>query len=717
MFEAGPVIPVMKTNFDDKRSIIDANRHKRRIRVLICIGLAAGTFAAYEPIRYNGFVNYDDKVYITQNPDVNSGITRQSLERAFTQSHLYTWHPLTTLSHILDCQFFGLNPLWPHIESVAFHTVNAMLLFLILSNITGTIWPGAFVAAVFALHPLQVESVAWAAERKTVLSGLFWFLTIAAYIWYARKPVLGRYILVLLAFCLGIMSKPDIVTLPLVLLLLDYWPLDRLKWRQSAAGVSKKPGQKLSVGWLIIEKVPMLALSMMLSVMTYTAQQHGKILATLERMPLEYRIANMFLSYMKYIGKVIWPSRLASFYPHSRAGFSDVFVIICAVLFVLITILCIYMGRRRKYIAAGWLWYAGTLVPMIGLVQLAEQAMANRYMYISMLGLLIIVALLVSEFVAARPGLKKPAAVLAAVVLFLCVILTRTQVRHWRNSLTLFEYTLAVTKNNAPTENNYGYALAEAGRLDEAAAHFANAIRLVPQSFEAWNNLGKVYLRQGKVNEAVECFNELVNRGQATAEVHYNLASLLVRQKKYDDALKHLETVLATDPNDVHAQSTMAVTLMMAGRPEESIACFNKYLQQDETSAELHYNMAVALTMQKNYADAIKHFARTLELEPKNIGALNGLARLTGATGNISAKEADRAIGYAMRACELTGYRNPNMLDTLAIAYAAAGKFAEAKATALKALSAAQAAGKRDLAREIEARLQLYQKAVPYRLK
>ncbi len=305
-----------------------------------------------------------------------------------------------------DCQLFGLNPTGHHLVSVAIHIANALLVFGIFRSLGGAIWLSAFIAGVFALHPIQVESVAWAAERKTVLSGLFWLLTMAAYIRYARQPRLGRYLLVLAVFGLCIMTKPVVVTLPFALLLLDYWPLERVKWGHQAETADAKRIRK-SPGWLIAEKIPLLAMSAYLSGMTFIAQQGGGIVPTLERLPLDYRVANMFLSYIKYIGKMIWPSGLAVCYPHPRA---DTFR--CSrsdmhdTVYTADGILSIYAGRRRKYAAVGWLWYVGTLVPVIGLVQAGAQGMANRYMYIPMLGLLIIIGWAVRDFTAGRPRAK-----------------------------------------------------------------------------------------------------------------------------------------------------------------------------------------------------------------------------------------------------------------------------------------------------------------------
>jgi hypothetical protein len=345
----------------------------RRVLFLISAGLVAAIAIAYEPMRHNGFVDYDDTEYITKNPNVTGGITCDSVIWAFTKTHAANWHPLTWLSHMLDCELFGLDPLGHHLVSLMFHIANTLLLFRILNSVTGATWASAFAAAVFALHPFQVESVVWASERKTVISGLFWLLTIAAYIHYTRQPRLRRYLLVLLVFGLCIMTKPVVVTLPLVLLLLDYWPLERLNRGSPPAG------KTVPLSRLFIEKIPLLVLSAILSVMTIIAQRSGGVLIELEKMPLDYRIANMFVSYIRYIYKMIWPSEMAVLYPLPPLNLLKTTVVVCTLLFVLMSVLSIYIGRRRRYAAVGWLWYVGTLVPMVGLVQVGSQAMADRY--------------------------------------------------------------------------------------------------------------------------------------------------------------------------------------------------------------------------------------------------------------------------------------------------------------------------------------------------
>jgi Tfp pilus assembly protein PilF len=578
---------------------------KNKILLLISAGLVIATLIAYEPIRHNGFVGYDDDGYITKNPDISGGITGSSSIQTLTQFHSYMWHPLTTFSHKLDCEFFGLNPKRHHFVSVLIHTLNATLLLWILVKITGSAWASAFAAGIFALHPLQVESIAWAAERKTILSGLFWLLTIFVYIWYTKKPGIRRYILVFAIFGLCIMTKPVVVTLPFALLLLDYWPLNRLSIGNNK---SKIGNWKLA----IIEKIPLLALSIILSVITVIAQKSGGAIAQTDAVPLAARIANMFVSYISYIGKLFVPAGLSVFYPYSIKSFKDTKVIICIVLFLLITAICLYAGQRRKYAAVGWLWFAGTLIPVIGIVQAGAQAMANRYMYIPMLGLLIIISFSVKEIIANYPVLKNVAAVSVAAILFIAVILTRMQVKHWENDLTLFGYALEVTDKNYLAESNYGMALAEKHRLSEAEAHIKKAIQISPKFDEAYSNLGTVYIQMGRIDKAV------------------------------------------------------------------------------------------------------KNLTKAIELKSDNTKALNNYAWLLATQKEVSAEDASKSVELASRACELTKNKDAELLDTLAVAYAAAGRFTEAIRTSDQAVIVAKTTGQEKLVDEIQNRIKLYRAGQRY---
>jgi Tfp pilus assembly protein PilF len=540
---------------------------KRQVLFLISAALVAATLVAYEPIRHNDFINYDDNRYITENPNVMKGITRDSVIWAFTHPHFHMWHPLTTLSHMLDCQLFGLNPFWHHLVNLLLHIVNVLLLFWILTNLTDSMWPSAFVAAVFALHPLQVESVAWAAERKTVLSGLFWFLTIAVYIWYTKRPRTGRYILLFAAYALCIMTKPIVVTLPLVLLLLDYWPLRRVKWEHhiETLPLGESDRQGISAGRLIIEKIPLLALSAILSVITFTAQQRGGVVTPLQVWPLHMRVINALGCYFNYIVKMLYPKDLAVLYPLPERMTIDA----AALAVISVVVLLALWGRGRRWLVVGLLWYLGTLVPVSGLVQAGPQIMADRYTYLPSIGVFLIIAWGAVEIFSKIRYSRVILSSGAAAALIAMVLLTRIQVSYWRDSPTLFEQTLAVTKNNYIIHNNYGAYFFLQRQYDEAIRHFKEATRICPAHLTARQNLCLALLAQGKLDEAITCLTEALQERNdwpnmeemynklgcayeqkgnlALAEINYrkalmlkpdyeiarnNLASLLARQNK-----------------------------------------------------------------------------------------------------------------------------------------------------------------------------------------
>ncbi len=474
--------------------------------LLIYLVLAVTTIIAYEPLRHNEFVDYDDYHYITENPYVKAGITYKSVVWAFTTIHSANWHPLTWLSHMLDYELFGLNPLWHHLTNLLFHIANTLLLFWILKRATGAVWRSGFVAAAFALHPLHVESVAWAAERKDVLSSLFWMLTIAAYVWYTERRGIKRYLLIVLFFSSGLLAKPMLVTLPFVLLLLDYWPLGRFSFsRQPKLG--NTDGAGFPVARLIAEKIPLFVLAATSSVVTYIVQQSW---GAMGRLPLNFRIVNALISYVRYIGKVIYPNHLAVLYPYSY-GSSLIWQLITSLLVLaVVSAGIIYTARRRGYLIAGWLWYLGTLVPVIGLVQVGEQAMADRYTYLPSIGIFIMISWGVAELAVRWRYRRIGLGILAGTVLVILLICARLQVGHWRNSFTLFEHTLAATKNNCVIHNNYGNTLQKGGQLDKAVWHIKEALRIKPQYYEAHNNLGNLYFMQGKIKQAFACWNKVL---------------------------------------------------------------------------------------------------------------------------------------------------------------------------------------------------------------
>jgi hypothetical protein len=451
--------------------------------ISVCMVLVLTTIIAYEPVRHNDFVTYDDDTYVTENPNVNKGISRESILWAFTTLHASNWHPLTWISHMLDCELFGLNPFWHHLTNLLLHIANTIMLFWILKKISGAIWPSAFVAAAFALHPLHVESVAWIAERKDVLSVFFWMLTMIAYVRYAERPDIGRYLLVVLAFCLGLLSKPMLVTLPFVLLLLDYWPLERLQLSQPkkdkiySKSKSAKSSYQSAPWWLLImEKIPLLVLSVVSSIITLIAQQ--KPMAPLEMAPLGFRISNALLSYISYVGKIFYPSHLAVLYPLNRIPSWQ--GVVCFTILFAISMLVVV--SRRGYLIVGWLWYLGTLVPVIGIVQVGLQSMADRYTYLPSIGIFLIAAWGSEEIFS---KIRYSRAILtsgAAAVLIVMVLMTRTQLGYWKDKFTLYERAIAVTENNSVMLNNLAWLLATVG--DTSSQDANKAIKFAERACE-----------------------------------------------------------------------------------------------------------------------------------------------------------------------------------------------------------------------------------------
>ncbi|MGD0077094.1 MAG: tetratricopeptide repeat protein [Sedimentisphaerales bacterium] len=605
-----------KTNPDEYRLVSeDKKRQIRQLKTAIYICLLLSTLVAYEPVRHNDFVLYDDYANVAKNPHVNNGITRQSVIWAFTNTYLSNWYPLTWLSHMLDFEIFGSDPAGHHLTSVLIHTVSSLLLFMLLFRMTAAIWPSAFAAAVFALHPLHVESVAWVAERKDVLSGLFWIATMLAYVYYAERPSFSRYTLVLTAFVMGIMSKPMVVTLPFVLLLLDYWPLERF-------GMRKKEDtfQKTSAKRLIAEKIPLFAMSAILSIVTFIAQKHSGAVSTLENVSIDYRVANTFISYIRYIQKTVWPSKLAVIYPLQGAVSSWDMGLVCAIAFILITSLSIYIGRRRKYILVGWLWYVGTLVPVIGLVHVGSQAMADRYMYLPMAGLLIIAGWGLKDFVGNRRPWKVALAVLAGAILLFAIILTRIQVRYWQNSITLFEHTLKVTTNNSVAEDNYGNALIDAGKADEGLLHLRNGVRISPSAFLSRIELARALLHLGKYKESVECFNALTNYKEVSAEVFGDLGTAQMQLGRYEQAIENLNKAIQMDSKNTEMINNLGWVLA---------TCENASLRNPDK----------AIALAKRACELTKY---------KNASPLDTLAAAYAAAGSF-----DKAVIIAQQAIDI----------------------------------------------------------------
>jgi hypothetical protein len=508
----------------------------RRTRLLLALALAVATLGTFAHVCANDFVNYDDDVYVTSNLSVLGGLTPEGTAWAFTSTRSNHWHPLTWLSLQLDAELYGEAPWGYHLTNLLLHTANVLLLFLVWSAMTNAVWRSAAVAAFFALHPLHVESVAWVTERKDVLSTLFWLLTMAAYVRYARKPGVRRYLAILAAFALGLMAKSMLVTLPGVLLLLDYWPLRRFSFAPPAPASPEEPAPFVpgSVLRLVGEKVPLFLLALGSAVASLTARHLGGGLRSGQYLDLGDRVGYVVLALVSYLGKTFYPASLAVFYPLRREGILIGEATLAAALLVLLSLLALGLARRKPWVTVGWFWYLGTLLPVSGLVQVGSYALADRYTYIPLIGIFVLLVWGLADLVPVRWH-QRVLAPLTVVLLLVCMTMTWQQVRVWRNSVSLWEHTLAITSDNFLAQTNLGTALLGQGRREEAREHLAEAARLRPDLALAHLNLGRVELAEGRVEEAIAAFQRAVDLEPQASRFRLELERARAVQRRKED--------------------------------------------------------------------------------------------------------------------------------------------------------------------------------------
>jgi tetratricopeptide (TPR) repeat protein len=691
-----------------------ATRRRLKESLAVCLLLAIATLGLYWPVTRHEFVNYDDTDYVTQNAHVQAGLSSRSIAWVWTSDVARNWHPLTMLSHMLDCQLFGLRPGWHHFTNVLFHVANTLLLFLLLQRMTGAFWRSAWVAALFAFHPLHVESVAWVAERKDVLSTLCFLLTVWAYAEYVRQstahgprstlrnpkpgvaagPATKRaprttqhashftfavspfYLLSLLFFALGLMSKPMLVTLPFVLLLLDYWPLNRVRnaecgVRNAGQVASQAPRTTLrALLGLIPEKVPFLLLGAASCVITFLVQRKGGAVLDVGNFPLPARIANALMSYVRYLGKMVWPEGLAALYVR-KAPWPAWELGLAAVFLIAVTVAAYRFSRRSPYLPVGWFWYLGTLVPVIGLVQVGMQSLADRYTYIPLIGIFIILAWGGWELITLwrLPAPVPPMA--AGLALVACVVLTHAQLGHWLNSEKLFQRMIAVNDENYMAHYNLGNLYSRQEKLAEAAREYEAALHAEPYYAEAQNNLGTVLLRQRRFDEAIAHHAAAV---RISPEYLYvlNLANAYADAGRTAEAIAQYQQALELNPNSSTAHHNFGVVLQGAGRSQEALAEFRTALrlQPDYESAE--YQLANRLADVGQLQEAIAHYQAAIRLDPKHAESYNGLGICYAMQGRMP--EAEQQFREAIRL-------NPQFegaLSNLANALGAQEKLAEA---------------------------------------
>jgi protein O-mannosyl-transferase len=639
--------------------------------ILIGLSLAVITIAAFWGVQRHEFVNYDDEDYVFENQNVQHGFTGKAIQWAFTESHASNWHPITWLSHMLDCRLFGLNPGRHHAVNLLIHILNVLLFFWILKDTTGAIWKSAIAACLFAIHPLRVESVAWVAERKDVLSALFWMLTTIAYIRYSRRPGAIRYFGVLLLFALGLMSKPMIVTLPFVLLLMDYWPLERLQTNaQAAQGNSKTKSisGKQSPLYLLAEKIPLFLLAAISSVITFMVQQKGGAMDIIDRLSFASRLANAAISYIVYIQKMVWPSALAPFYPHSADRVPFALAVAAAILILAASILVIRFGKDYKYLPVGWFWYLGTLVPVIGLIQVGEQAYADRYSYIPMTGLIILIIWLVPQLVSKWIYKNEILCTCSLMIIAAFSICTYIQQQYWRDSITLFDHAIKVTKDNYVAHYCIADPLRAKGRLKEAIAHNAECLRIRPYYDRALNSMGLALIETGEFDEAIKDFNLALKINPYSYQVHTNLGMALSKKGRFDDAIaQYREALSHTDMPRIHAN--LAVALQSKGEKEAALEEYTRALAADPSNELVHYEVGVLFAEQGKNDRAAAHLRSALEIKPNFVEAHNSLGYILAHEGKYD--EAIRHYNEALRIEHNSAVLHIN----LAFVFVSQGKF------------------------------------------
>jgi tetratricopeptide (TPR) repeat protein len=695
--------------------------------VAICSVLVGITWLVFAQTVRHQFVTYDDPQYVYANPDISAGVSPGRISWAFTHTIAGNWHPLTTISHMLDCQLYGLDPAGHHFTNVLFHTIAVVLLLLVMQQMTGSLWRSAFVAALFAIHPLHVESVAWVSERKDVLSAVFFMLTLGAYVRYVRAPSVISYLLLLLLFALGLMSKPMLVSVPFVLLLLDYWPLGRV----TNVGFSKtlKWQAPSSIQWpvirrLVAEKVPLFALSVLSSVVTLSTQFRST--DTMSELPLPWRLSNAAVSYVAYIWQMFWPVRLAAFYPHPNDQLNLWQVLPAIAFLIAVSLVAIVWRKEWPYIFTGWFWYVGMLVPVIGLVEAGEQGRADRYTYLPQIGLYLVIAWGIADPMTsimtrkahsrlfttgrqppARKARKSPAhsrqargsspriryqalwAATAAAIIMLLSWRAFVQTSYWKNSEVLWKHTLAVTKDNDMAEYNLGHFYLQRGDVNSAISSFERALQIRSGNSSAHynsgsalieNNLAVLLAQKGRLNEAIDHYHNAMRLRPGYGDPYLNLGNILFQQGRMPDAVALWQNARATESKDGRFHALLADAFLRAGLQKDAIAEYEK-------------------AVRNSVEDPLPR---------------NSLAWLLATSSDASIRNGNRAVELANEAVRLSHGKDPSYLRTLAAACAESGRFVEAKQYAGRAFRAAELLDNRSLLDALRDEIALYELGLPY---
>jgi len=667
----------------------------------LCILLASLVWLVFGQTLGHQFVNLDDESYVYANPVVSQGLTAQAIGWASTHIVSHNWHPLTTISHMVDCQLFDLKPAGHHFTNVMLHTIAAILLLIVLHQMTGALWRSAFVAAIFAIHPLRVESVAWIAERKDVLSAVFFMLTIGAYVQFVRRPTFLRYLILSIFFALGLMSKPMLVTVPFVLLLLDYWPLRRFQTARST--ISK----------LLLEKIPLLILAAPVAAVTVVIQRHG--INSVENLSPPWRIGNAFVSLLIYIRQMLWPFDLAVFYPHSGDQLPLWQIAISSALFIAITAAVFVVRKQRPYFLSGWLWYVSMLAPVIGIIQVGSQAHADRYTYLPQIGLYLAATWGMADFSLRWPNGRLILRISAGFVLGLSMWRAWNQASFWRDSQSLWNHALTATDDNDLAHERLASALLDKDRPDEAIVQAQLAINLKADNASAQNDFGVALARRGQPEEAITHFWKALEADPNLSRLHYNIANVLVAKGDAAQATLHYQKQLEIDPNFAEAHNNFATLLLREGHLDQATDHLAKALQLKPNYAEARNNLAVALSQKGRMDEAVAQWEKTLSIDANNLDAHSNLAWVLATSPMSSIRNGSMALDHAQRALRLSGESNPRIWRLFAAAEAELGRFDAAIDAAEKALRLAESQNNVALARTLESNIALFRNASPLR--
>ena len=710
--------------------------------------LVAGTLTVFRGVVDHAFLNYDDDVYVLKNEHVRTGLTYANVTWALTADYRATWQPLTWISYQVDVALGGLDPRGFHRTSLLLHVANVLLLFLALRGLTGSVWRSGLVAALFAVHPLQVQPVAWIASRKDVLSALFWMLGLLAYAAYVKRPRATRYALMMVAMVLGLMAKPVVMTFPLVLLLLDFWPTERFQETRKKAKTTAR------AMWILVrEKIPLLALSIASGVATLLVHGRGDTISSLDVVSLSNRLGHVVVAYATYALKTVWPVRLSIYYPYAHEGLPIQRVVGSAALLLIVSLLCVARWRKQPYLLVGWLWFLGVLVPAVGIVQVGGHAMADRFMYLPSIGLSVLAVWGIGA-AAARwrlAGKLAPCAGCAAVIAL--AVVASFQVKDWRDSISVFRHAVAVQDDNVVAHTNLAGALEIAaasqmsGALDEAITHYGKALQLKPFDPRTPYNLGVALQRQGRLDEAGQRYRQTLRLDPDHANAHHNLGVIFALRGELEEALEHHRSALRVEPDHAEAHNSLGLVYAQQGRLALAADHYQASLRSDPNHPDTHVNLGNVFVAQGKPQEAANHYLVALGLDPEYAQAHRALARVLHQSGQIETaihhygqavrlrpewtepainlalllattpderlRRVDQAIALAEQACTRTDPASAVYLDTLGVCYAAGARYRDAIDTAQRAAELARAQGLDGLTAGIERRLALYEQQKP----